>query len=74
MISSQKLCELIVCCRYFSTLDKIPDYMKELASRREAGEVFPYEDIIRKTFDSLPTLQPSLPLADLRSILLQAKR
>jgi hypothetical protein len=72
-ITSQTLCEIIVCSRYFNSYhEKASEAMKELSLRRSLGEVFPYEEIIAKEFEALPKLNLSQPL-DLASIISSIK-
>lgn len=60
--SSEKLCEMIVCDRYFSCY-KEPALvcMEELAQRRLNGDNFDFETYIEKSLASLPKLDFSLP-------------
>lgn len=68
--SSQKLCDMIVCARYFKFDNEISiSCMKELSGRRSNGEIFDFENYIEKSYNELPELQFSIP--DLRSILIQ---
>lgn len=65
-----KICQIIVCNRYFSfNKDLTVLCMEELASRRAAGDTFNYEDYIEKSFKELPVLNVVLP--DLRTMLTQ---
>jgi|SRR5271166_3415818 len=69
--SSEKLCEMIVCDRYFGFGEKIsPICMEELARRRIAGDTFEFESYIDQTYKELPVLDLNIP--DIRSILNQA--
>jgi hypothetical protein len=55
--NSIKLCEIIVCFRYLGTMeDEAIVCMKELAERRNSGDIFPYEDTINNTLSSLPKI------------------
>lgn len=65
-----KICEIIVCNRYFN-LDKdlTVHCMEELAKRRIAGDTFKYEDYIENSYKQLPVLNVAMP--DLRSMLNQ---
>lgn len=55
--SSQKLCEMIVCDRYFGCYKEIGIMcMEELANRRIAGDTFPFEEVIEKAYGELPVL------------------
>lgn len=66
--SSQKLCEMIACARYFGMNNEISLYcMEELSKRRLGGESFMFEEIIEKCFQELPPLNLETP--DLRTIL-----
>jgi hypothetical protein len=70
--SNQKLCEMIVCDRYFGFGQKI-DFicMEELARRRIAGDTFNFEAYIDSSFKELPVLDFSVT-PDIRAILQQA--
>jgi hypothetical protein len=60
--SSQKLCEMIVCDRYFGCYKAIAIMcMEELAARRTAGDEYNFEDYIDKAFNELPKLDFSIP-------------
>jgi hypothetical protein len=66
--SSQKLCEMIVCDRYFGFGEKLsPICMDELAKRRIAGDTFDFESYITEAHKSLPVLSTSMP--DIREVL-----
>jgi hypothetical protein len=68
---SEKLCEMIVCDRYFGMGQGISVLcMEELAKRRVAGEIFPFEEKIEEKQKSLPPLNFEVP--DIRTILTQA--
>ena len=68
---SEKLCEMIVCERYFGFHPKVSIMcMEELAKRRIAGDAFLFEEYIENAFNSLPKLEFGLP--DLRHVLLTA--
>lgn len=68
--SSHKLCEMIVCERYFNfNLDVSIYCMEELAKRRENGDVFDFENYIDNAYQELPQLNLNIP--DLRVILSQ---
>jgi hypothetical protein len=68
--SNEKLCEMIVCDRYFSMGKEISIIcMEELGKRRETGDTFNFEEYIDKSFKELPELNFEMP--DLRSILNQ---
>lgn len=69
--SSQKLCEMIVCDRYFGLGKKVSGIcMEELAQRRLAGDKFDFETSIEEASKELPPLVFDMP--DLRTILNQA--
>ncbi len=69
--SSEKLCEMIVCDRYFGCFKEIALMcMEELAARRIKGDAFNFEKYIDEAFKTLPELNTQAP--DLRSILQQA--
>lgn len=66
--SSQKLCEMIACSRYFGLDSKIPLIcMEELSNRRIKGDSFMFEEIIEKCYNELPPLNLDSP--DLRTVL-----
>jgi len=68
--TSEKLCEMIVCDRYFGMDKQISVMcMQELATRRIAGNQFTFEKYIEEAFGKLPTLNFSVP--DLRTTLSQ---
>ena len=68
--SSQKLCDMIVCDRYFNIEKKISNFcMEELARRRINGDNFDFENYIDITYCELPQLNFSN--LDLRTILNQ---
>lgn len=69
--SSQKLCEMIVCDRYFGCYKEMAIMcMEELANRRIAGSTFDFESHIDKCYNELPKLDFSIP--DLGDVLRQA--
>jgi hypothetical protein len=69
--SSQKLCEMIVCDRYFGFGQEISVIcMEELAKRRTAGDTFAFETYIEQVYKGLPVLDFTMP--DIRSIMQQA--
>lgn len=70
--SNEKLCEMIVCDRYFGFGQKI-DFlcMEELARRRIAGDKFNFEAYIDQSMKELPVLDFSIT-PDIRQILKQA--
>lgn len=66
--SSEKLCEMIVCDRYFGFGEKIsPLCMEELAKRRIAGDTFDFESYITEAHKTLPVLNSNMP--DIREVL-----
>lgn len=66
--TSKKLCEMIVCDRYFGCYREIGlACMEELASRRIAGDEFDFESFIDESLSELPALDFSIP--DLRNVL-----
>lgn len=69
--SSEKLCEMIVCDRYFGFGQAISELcMQELANRRTSGNDFNFETYIQQEHDKLPKLDFKLP--DLRTVLQNA--
>lgn len=69
--SNEKLCEMIVCDRYFGFGQKIDIVcMEELAKRRAAGDTFNFEAHIESIFGELPKINLTKP--DLRDVLTQA--
>lgn len=68
--NSQKLCEMIVCDRYFGCYREIAIMcMEELAHRRIAGDTFDFESCIESSFNELPKLSFAMP--DVRDVLHQ---
>ena len=68
--SSEKLCEMIVCDRYFGCFNEIAIIcMEELSKRRQNGDAFVYETYINEAFKQLPSLNIGSP--NLRDILQQ---
>ena len=66
----EKICEIIVCNRYFNFNHELTVYcMQELAKRRAAGDSFNFEEYIENSFKALPVLNVALP--DLRTMLTQ---
>ena|ERR1035437_1299999 len=66
--SSTKLCEMIVCDRYFGCYKEIAIHcMNELATRRANGDIFDFENNIEQAYNELPKLDLSIP--DIRDIL-----
>lgn len=70
--SNEKLCEMIVCDRYFGFGKKMDTMcMEELAKRRIAGDPFNFEKYIEEAQKELPVLDfKSMP--DIRAIMNQA--
>ncbi len=69
--SSENLCEMIVCDRYFGFEQKISIIcMEELAKRRVAGDIFHFESYIEQVQKEMPVLDLVNP--DLRTMLHQA--
>lgn len=73
--SSTKLCEMIVCDRYFGCYAEVAvACMEELAKRRTAGDNFDFESYIEKSYNELPKLEINLPnLADVMRSLVGKK-
>jgi hypothetical protein len=70
--SNEKLCEMIVCDRYFGFEKKISTIcMEELAKRRLAGNFFNFEAHIEKVTKELPVLDLSAA-PDIRTVMNQA--
>ena len=68
--SSEKLCEMIVCDRYFGCYREINIIcMEELANRRSNGSNFYFEGYIDSSFKKLPEL--NLTGINLRDMLTQ---
>lgn len=69
--SNEKLCEMIVCDRYFGFGQKIDIMcMEELAKRRAAGDTFHFESHIETIYKELPEINLTKP--DLREVLTAA--
>lgn len=69
--SSQKLCEMIVCDRYFGCFREVALMcMEELSQRRLKGDDFKFEQYIEDAFKTLPELNNQAP--NLRDVLQQA--
>jgi len=69
--TNEKLCDMIVCDRYFGFEQKISSVcMEELSKRRQAGDAFDFETYIDNAYKELPVLDFTVP--DIRSILAQA--
>lgn len=70
--SSQKLCEMIVCDRYFGCFREVAVIcMEELAQRRQNGDSFPFEKVINDAYSTLPELNFN-PNIDIRTVLQQS--
>lgn len=55
--TSQKLCEMIVCDRYFGGFREVAVIcMEELSKRRQNGDSFQFEKAIDDAFKTLPDL------------------
>ena len=68
LFDSKKLCQIIVCDKYFKlNKDMTVLCMEELAKRRIAGDDFKFEDFIDESLKGLPVLNFSIP--DLRNVL-----
>src|SRR5208282_5224868 len=68
---NEKICEMIVCDRYFGFEQKISVMcMEELAQRRVNGDTFDFETYITMAEKSLPVLDFSIP--NIRTVLTQA--
>ena len=66
--TSKKLCEMIVCDRYFGCYKDIAAIcMEELANRRLAGDEFKFEEFISQSMEGLPSLNFNIP--DISSVL-----
>lgn len=60
--SSKKLCEIIVCDRYFKCYNDLAVVcMNELVLRRVNGDNFNYEQIINNSLDELPEVKFEIP-------------
>lgn len=69
----EKICQIIVCNKYFNLNKQLTIYcMEELANRRIAGDTFKYEEFIDSSFKELPVLNLDLP--DLRTMLNQVSK
>ena len=67
---SKKLCDIIVCDRYFGSYKEIAIMcMEELSKRRLAGDNFDFETYIDKAYGELPQIELSIP--DLGDVLKQ---
>jgi len=69
---NEKLCEMIVCDRYFGFEKKVSTIcMEELARRRSEGDVFAFEAHIEKISKEMPVIDLS-GTPDIRTIINQA--
>ena len=60
--TSEKLCEIIVCDRYFGSFNAFAvSCMEELADRRIKGDQFEFEKYIESSLKDLPKLDFSIP-------------
>ena len=60
--SNEKLCEMIVCDRYFGFANKVSAIcIEELGKRRLAGDTFNFEQHINTITKELPVLDFKLP-------------
>lgn len=67
--SSEKLCEMIVCNRYFGCYKEIGIIcMEELASRRISGDEYNFEEYIELSYSKLPELTTNI-VPDLGDVL-----
>lgn len=65
---SEKLCQMIVCDRYFNYNQEVAIMcMEELSKRRQSGDEFNFELFIENSLKELPPLDFSTP--DLKTIL-----
>lgn len=59
---SQKLCDMIVCDRYFGFQKEVSLIcMQELSNRRINGDQFEFENYIDEAYNSLPVLNFKMP-------------
>lgn len=66
--NSKKLCQIIVCDKYFKLNKEMTVLcMEELAKRRINGDDFKFEEFIDDSLKELPVLNFSIP--DLRNVL-----
>jgi hypothetical protein len=66
--SVQKLCDMIICNRYFNLNNEITVMcMEELSRRRDAGDIFDFERYIEENSKELPELDFTMP--DLRTMM-----
>lgn len=70
--TSEKLCEMIVCDRYFGCYREIARMcMEELSNRRIAGSDFDFENHIEKELATLPKLEALFKVPDLSDVMRQ---
>ena len=68
--TSEKLCEIIVCDRYFGCFKDLAIMsMRELSLRRVNGDTFDFENYIDTSLKDLPKLDFSMP--DISSVMRQ---
>lgn len=68
--TSEALCEIIVCDRYFNSYRKLSVLcMEELATRRINGDTFAYEKYIEASIKDYPKVETSIP--DIGNVLRQ---
>jgi hypothetical protein len=61
LFSDEKLCEIIVSCRYLGVLkEEAIESMQELARRRENGSFFAFEEKIKEFLAGLPKIEKDL--------------
>jgi hypothetical protein len=66
--SSEKLCEMIACERYFGFQPEVSVMcMEELSLRRINGNTFEFENYIETSLNQLPKIESKLP--DIQSII-----
>lgn len=69
----EKICDMIVCDRYFGyNTDLTKICMEELALRRINGDSFEFEEYIEKSLKELPKLDFSIP--DIKSLINNFKK
>lgn len=70
--SSNKLCEMIVCDRYFGCYNDLSVVcMEELSKRRINGDNFDFENYINNSLNELPALNLNFKFPDIRETLSQ---
>ena len=71
--ASDKLCDMIICDRYFGYNKDVAIFcMEELANRRANGDSFDFETYIKESIAKLPKLDFSMP--DFNNILKSIKK